>query len=133
MDTDRAELARRVARYGVVGLSVMGFFMALNALLGRWFSAQSAFLIAYVPAVALHFCLNKWWTFGCRRTDAARQLAEYLGMVGVTFVVQWGVFTFAHGVVGIRPWLAAGIANAAQMVLTFVLMQVRIFGRRRAV
>src|ERR1019366_1657496 len=103
-------------RYAIVGLTVMAFFMGLNAALGHWFRPQAAFLISYVPAVALHFSLNKWWTFGCQRTDAARQVAEYLGMVGVTFVVQWGVFTLAHGFWGVRPWLAAGLANATQMV-----------------
>jgi len=129
---DRAELMWRIGRFGVVGLVVMGVFMGLNALLGRWMGAQAAFLISYLPAVGLHFCLNKWWTFGCRRTDAGRQVAEYLGMVGVTFVVQWAVFTLVHGYFEVRPWLAAGVANAAQMGLSFFLMQIRIFGRHRA-
>lgn len=124
-------MVRRLVRFAIVGLTVMAFFMGLNAVLGHWFGAQAAFLISYVPALALHFTLNKFWTFGCRRTDAGRQLAEYLGMVAVTFVVQWCVFSFVHGTLGIRPWLAAGIANAAQMALSFVFMQVRIFGRRR--
>ena len=124
-------MVRRLVRYAIVGLAVMAVFMGLNAVLGNWFGPQAAFLISYVPAVALHFSLNKWWTFGCRRTDAARQVAEYLVMVAVTFVVQWGVFTAAHGIFGVRPWLAAGLANATQMILTFLFMQMRIFGRRR--
>lgn len=123
----KSELVLRLLRFAVVGGTVMGFFMGLNWLFGHWFSATSAFLLAYPPALALHYSLNKWWTFGCERTDTARQISEYLMMVGVTFVVQYAFFWLAHHWLGLPGWLSAGVANAAQMSLTFVIMQRRVF------
>jgi putative flippase GtrA len=123
----KPELVRRVVRFAVVGATVMVVFTGLNWGLGRWCGATVAFLLAYPPAVALHFALNKWWTFGCERSDLGRQVGEYLLMVAVTFVVQFGLFRVAHDVLGWPGWLAAGGANAGQMALSFLIMQRRVF------
>jgi len=128
----KPELIRRLIRFAVVGLVVMGFFMGLNWLFGRIAGPTAAFLLAYPPALALHYALNKWWTFGCERTDTSRQLAEYLGMVAITFVVQYGFFWLAHDWLGLAGWLSAGIANAGQMALSFLIMQRRVFAARPA-
>jgi putative flippase GtrA len=124
-------LIRRLVRFALVGLTVMVFFMGLNWLFGRWFSETVAFLLAYPPALLLHYLLNKWWTFGCERTDTARQVVEYLGMVAVTFVVQYFFFWLAHQRFGWPGWFSAGFANAAQMALSFVIMQRRVFAGAR--
>lgn len=125
--TLKPELVQRLMRFAVVGGTVMVFFMGLNWVLGRWLGPTAAFLCAYPPALALHYSLNKWWTFGCERTDTARQVSEYLVMVAVTFVVQYAFFWLTHDQLGLVGWLSAGLANAAQMVLSFVLMQRRVF------
>ena len=111
----------------------MGVFTGLNWLLGHWLGKDASFIIAYPPAVALHFWLNKTWTFGCTRTDSGRQVTEYLGMVLVTFLIQAAVFKVLTATTTLPGWAAAGAANAAQMVITFFAMQYRIFGRVSAV
>lgn len=123
----KPEFIRRVLRFALVGGFVMGVFMGLNWLLAPKLGADGAFLAAYVPAVALHFCLNKWWTFGCERTDSARQVGEYLVMVLVTFLIQAVVFKTLTHFTPLPSWLAAGVANAAQMIVTFLVMQRRVF------
>jgi putative flippase GtrA len=122
----------RLLRFAAVGGTVMLAFMGLNAFFGRWFAPQPAFLMAYVPAVLLHFCVNKWWTFTDRTPVDARQVREYLVASLITFLIQWPIFTLAHVVVGMPGWLAAGVANAAQMVVSFVLLQWRVFAVRRS-
>jgi putative flippase GtrA len=117
----------RLVRFGVVGLGVMVAFMAMNWLFGHWMGKNAAFLAAYPPALALHYWLNKTWTFGCARTDATRQLSEYLVMVVVTFAVQAAVFEALTTSTSIRGWVASGISSAAQMLLTFLAMQLRVF------
>lgn len=129
--TLKPELVRRLVRFAVVGGTVMVFFMGLNWLIGRWTGPTAAFLLAYPPALALHYSLNKWWTFGCERTDTAKQVGEYLVMVAVTFVVQYAFFWLAHDRLGLPGWLAAGIGNAGQMALSFVIMQRRVFAGTR--
>ena len=123
----KPELFWKLARFGAVGVAVMGVFMALNWLLGHGLSEQVAFLCAYPPAVALHFFLNKRWTFADKRTASARQMGEYLVMVLVTFVIQWSVFTALRTWSTWPGWLAAGAANVAQMAVSFAMMQVRVF------
>ena len=75
----------------------------------------------------MHFCLNKWWTFGSQRQDTSRQLGEYLVLVAVTFLIQWGVFTALTWLTTWPGWLAAGTANVAQMTVSFLVMQRRVF------
>jgi putative flippase GtrA len=123
----KPELMRRILRFGVVGVAVMLFFTGLNWLLAPRLGADGAFLAAYVPAVALHFCLNKWWTFGSARADTGRQVGEYLLMVLVTFLIQAGVFKLLTAFTPLPSWLAAAAANAAQMAITFLVMQWRVF------
>jgi putative flippase GtrA len=117
----------RVLRYGVVGGIVMAVFGSLNWLLGHWFGKDVSFILAYPPAVSLHFWLNKKWTFGCTRTDAGRQVSEYLVMVLVTFLIQAAVFKVLTSTTQLPGWAAAVAANAAQMTVTFFAMQFRIF------
>jgi len=57
----------------------------------------------------------------------AQQIAEYLVMVGVTFIIQWTVFTALSVWTPLAGGLAAAAANAAQMIVTFVILQQRIF------
>jgi putative flippase GtrA len=123
----KPELIWKLARFGAVGIGVMFVFMGLNWVLGHWLSEQVAFLCAYPPAVALHFLLNKRWTFADQRAASARQVGEYLVMVVVTFVIQWGVFTALRTLTTWPGWLAAGAANVAQMAVSFLMMQVRVF------
>jgi putative flippase GtrA len=129
--TLKPELVRRLLRFAAVGVTVMLVFMALNWLFGRVTGETAAFLLAYPPALALHYALNRWWTFGSDRTDTGRQFAEYLGMVAITFVVQYVFFWLAHERFGWAGWLSAGFANAAQMALSFVIMQRRVFATAR--
>lgn len=114
-------------RFAVVGLVVMLVFMGLNWLLGHGLGKQAAFLLSYPPALGLHFCLNRRWTFGCRRPDLHRQVRDYLAMVVATFLIQWAVFSALEAWTPLPGWIAAGVANAAQIAVTFVVMQRRVF------
>jgi len=122
-----AALFWKLVRFGVVGLTVMGVFMGLNWWLAPNLGRQLGFIIAYIPSLALHFCLNKFWTFGCARTNVARQVSEYIFMVVVTFLIQWSVFTALGAVTSWPSWLNAGAANVAQMAVSFMMMQRRVF------
>lgn len=130
--TIKPELTRRLFRFAVVGGSVAVLFMGLNKLFGLSMGLWPAYLLAYPPALALHYALNKWWTFGCDRTDTVRQVSEYLLMTAITFVVQSAFFWLAGGILGLAGWLSAGIANVAQMVLSFVIMQRKVFAGAKA-
>lgn len=103
--------------------------MALNKVLSLalGMGAQGAFLVSYPPALALHFGLNKWWTFGDRRATSARHVGDYLFSVVATFLIQWPAFTALHELFRLRGWLAAGGANAIQMAASYLLLKQRVF------
>jgi putative flippase GtrA len=124
-------LVQKLVRFGVVGALVAAVFMGLNWLFGHAVGKQAAFLLAYPPALAVHFCLNKWWTFEQRQAATRRQVGEYLAMIAITFLIQWAVFGALSHWTRLPAWLEAGLANAAQVAVTFGFMQVRIFGARR--
>jgi putative flippase GtrA len=112
-----------------VGGVVTVFFMGFNALLahGFGFGSQSAFLASYPPALALHFTLNKIWTFGDRRATSSRHVGDYLFSVVVTFLIQWPAFTALHGMFRLPGWVAAGGANAIQMTASYLFLRHRVF------
>lgn len=123
----KPELIRRVLRFATVGGLVTGVFMGLNWLLAPRLGADRAYFAAYPVAVGLHFCLNKWWTFGNQGAPRRRQISEYLVMTLVAFLIQTAVFKALMYFTPVPSWLASGMATVAQMALSFVVMHRRIF------
>ena len=126
------ELMVQVLRFALVGGLVTGVFMGLNALLGPRLGKNGAFLAAYPPAVALHFCLNKWWTFANVGAPGARQTSEYVLLTAVAFGLQWGVFQLLTKYTRMKPWVASGAATVAQMAIAFFAMRAWVFAAGRA-
>lgn len=112
-----------------MGLTVAVFFAGLNALFSRafGFGPQVCFLLAYPPALALHFLLNKLWTFSDRTSTTHHQLGEYFFSVIVTFLVQWPAFLLLQKGLGLRGWVSAFGANLLQMSVSFALLRWRVF------
>lgn len=123
-------LLPRLFRFAGVGIVVAGVFMGLNWVLDPVVGKQAAFLLAYPPALVVHFSLNRWWTFAYREKVTGRQVGEYLAMVAITFLLQWLVFAALARWTRLPGWIEAGVANVAQTAISFLFMQIRIFGRR---
>ena len=117
----------KLMRFAMVGFLVMGVFMALNWALGRLMNEQAAFLSAYPAALILHFYLNKIWTFENYEKVNSKQLATYALTVLATFLIQWSVFTFCRRWISWPAWIVAGVANVAQMAVSFLMMKLKIF------
>lgn len=126
-----SELMQRVLRFGLVGGMVTLFFMGLNWWLAPRMGANLAFFAAYPPTIALHFSLNKWWTFRDQSAVGRRQVSSYLLMTLVAFLIQTACFKLLVHFTSIPAWIASGLSTVAQMVLAFVVMQVRVFASAR--
>ena len=128
------DLFKKLLRFGIVGIIVMVAFMGMNAGLSRYLGIgkMAAFFLAYPPALCLHFLLNKRWTFESKAAASRKQVGEYLVMVATTLVIQWIVFAAVTARWPLVPgWLGAGAANAAQMAVSFLAMQRRVFAQRQ--
>jgi putative flippase GtrA len=128
----KSEFMRRVLRFGLVGSTVTLFFMGLNWLLAPRLGTDVAFFAAYPPTVALHFSLNKWWTFRDQSAMRSKQVSEYLVMTLIAFLIQSAVFKLLMHFTPMASWVASGLATVAQMALAFLIMQFRVFATVRS-
>jgi putative flippase GtrA len=125
----KQDTIRTLVRFGCVG----GLVAVVHSILIWYFfhvaglGARPSFWAGYFPAVALHFCLTKWWTFRCARRDLARQVLRYLFVAALAAVVQFGVYHGALTWVTRDPNVAYVIAAILQMGLGFVLMRQKVF------
>ncbi|MDX2187068.1 MAG: GtrA family protein [Opitutaceae bacterium] len=119
--------AFQILRFVLVGGTVTCVFMALNHLLHRRLGRNGAFLIAYPPSVALHYALNKLWTFQDHRPTTGEQVWHYLLLTAVAFVIQWTMYQLLTRFTRMPAWMASGAATVAQMALAFLAMRAWVF------
>jgi putative flippase GtrA len=119
----------RIMRFAAVGGIVTVFFMGLNALFGRvvGLGPLPAFFVSYPPALALHFLLNKFWTFSDKTSTSRRQVGEYFFSVVATFLIQWPSFMLLQKGAGLPGWVSAGGANLLQMSASYALLRWKVF------
>jgi len=114
-------------RFCVVGGTVAIFNLGLLAALAGFLSPNASFLIAYPPAVALHFALNKWWTFRCQRNDMPKQLAQYILVAGLNFAINLGLYNAALHWMTSSAVLANAFALPVSMTVGFLLFRHHVF------
>jgi putative flippase GtrA len=119
----------RLIRFCLVGGVVALFDFVLIWILIRGMPRLAAVAVAYLPAVSLHFCLNRWWVFAAADAPATGQLGRY----GLTVVACWactvGVTAFALATVTANVFLAKALAIPAATLLGFLLMRGYVFRR----
>ena len=125
----KQDTIRTLLRFAVVGGAVA---LVHSGLIWYFFhvvglGARSSYWAGYFPAIALHFCLTKWWTFRCARRDLARQFLRYAAVAAVTALIQFGIYHAALLWITRIPNAAYVIAAVVQMGVSFVLMRQRVF------
>jgi putative flippase GtrA len=83
--------------------------------------------VAYLIAVAVHFCLNRWWVFAATEHPAASQLSRYALVVGACWVCTLGVVALFLATVTSNVFLAKMVAIPPTTLLGFVLMRGFVF------
>jgi putative flippase GtrA len=128
----KQELFLKLLRFGITGGLSALTLMGLTQLFAGWWGKQIGFLTAYPVALFVHFSLNKWWTFNSRTKVDVRQVRDYGLLSLATFLLQWSVYTL------VTSWLKAPLfigtlsSVAAQMALSFIVMERRVFAARAA-
>lgn len=117
----------RFVRFLTVGGCTAVVDFGVLGLLREWIPPTAAFSGAYVAGAAIHFLLNKHWTFRCGRADLAKQLAEYLVVIGITYLVQLagfrgGLALFSHNV-----YLAKAMAMPLGTIVGYFLLKMHVF------
>jgi putative flippase GtrA len=119
-----SQLIRFAVVGGLVAAVQSGLIWFFYSVAG--FGARTSFWAGYFPAVALHFCLTKWWTFGCQRREFG-QVIRYILAAAISAVVQFGIFNAAlHWITG-NPNIAYVIAAALGVALSYFMMRRKVF------
>jgi putative flippase GtrA len=82
--------------------------------------------LAYLIAVGLHFCLNRWWVFAATEAPAADQLKRYALVVGACWVCTLGVVAVVLTITS-NVFVAKMAAIPPATLLAFVLMRGFVF------
>ena len=107
-----------------------GVQFAVLALLTRVTSPTLAFTLAFAASTATHYTLNRRWALPSVRTDARRQLGEYLLTVAVSYAINLGLFAFARKGLGLGVLPAAAVAIPPSTAVVWLLLNHRVFRQR---
>jgi putative flippase GtrA len=83
--------------------------------------------IAYFVAVILHFCLNKWWVFGTRRSLHGMEVARYVLTVLICWLCTITVVAATLKLATDNVFIAKAFAIPPTTALSFVLMRSFVF------
>jgi len=119
----------RFIRFGLVGGVVALFDFAWIWVFLLFLPRLAAVAVAYLLAVSLHFCLNRWWVFAAADAPARGQLGRY----GLTVVACWastvGITAFALATMTANVFIAKTLAIPPATLLGFFLMRGYVFRR----
>lgn len=114
-------------RFCLTGGFVSGVDLAMLWLWSRFTPPLVAASAAYVIAVTVHFCLNKWWVFEQRADPVGAQLLKYLVAVALCWLCMAAIFSLALQFVTPGIFTAKLIALPPTTALAFVLMRFVVF------
>jgi putative flippase GtrA len=117
----------RPLRFCVAGGVVFACDFALIWIFHKVMPSLLAVSLAYFLAVALHFCLNKWWVFAARDPLSPAQIGRYVATVLATWLGTVVVFKGALATVTGNIFVAKALAIPPATVLGFLLMRWFVF------
>lgn len=107
------QLTRFVVSGGISAVVDFGLLKLGMDLLGFNYSLAKA--ISFVAGTTTAYLINRRWTF--RAEPSKRRFAAVVALYGITFLIQWGIFTLLFPLVEVRS-----NTDIAQVV-TFVVAQ----------
>ena len=117
----------RLLKFGFVGGTVTIVNLSVLALTSRYLDPYTAFLVAYVPSVILHFTLNKQWVFRCERQDLMRQIFQYSAVAGMNFAINFALYALAFHFISRSTLIANLIAIPPTTLIGYLLFQKHVF------
>lgn len=122
----------RFVRFATVGASVAVIDFGCVAIFSRLLPPLLAVTVAYFIAVCCHFLLNKFWVFRCRRSDYAKQLIQYAGVILNNYVITVVVVQVCLSTFTSNVLIAKLCAIPCATLCNFLLMQLIVFRSHQA-
>lgn len=120
---------RRLIRFGTVGAATAVLYFGLLALFLHYWRMDYRFAvtIAYIISVGFHFLSNRRFTFDAQQHSAFVQLARYLILVGLSYVLTISIVAFVVERMKVDVMWAVAAAVAATTVIGFLASRYWIF------
>ena len=119
-------------RYLFVGVSTVvidyALLFILSSHLGK--GVLSAVSIAYWTAIIYNFLVNKYWTFEDNDSLNGIQLAKYIGLLIINYLVTLGVVAGLQSA-GISEYLAKLVALGITISWTYFIYKKLVFGNEK--
>ena len=119
--------ATKLARFCAVGGLVAAADFGLIWLFVHGLPRLGAVALAYLLAVGLHFCLNRWWVFAASQSPPITQLKRYGLVVAVCWLCTVAVTAFCLAALTANVFLAKAAAIPPATLLGFILMRNYVF------
>ena len=120
----------KILRFCLTGGFVSGVDMTMLWAWSRFAPVLVAATAAYLIAVTVHFCLNKWWVFQQRAGANAFQVLKYALTVGACYVCMLASFSMALRFLTANIFIAKLIALPPTTALGFLMMKLFVFRER---
>jgi putative flippase GtrA len=124
------DTAHKILRFCLTGGFVFGVDMAMLWLWSKFTPVRVAVTAAYIIAVTVHFCLNKWWVFRNRSETNDAQIFKYVLTVGASYLCMISSFSMALRFLTANIFVAKLIALPPTTALGFLMMKLFVFSER---
>jgi len=119
----------RLLRFLVVGGTAYAVQWTAMKVLASRLRENVAFTLAFLCSSATHYCLNRFWALPSVRQDSWQQFAEYLGTVGISWVVNMLMFRLCRDVFKLGKLWSTAIAVPPSTLVVFLILNFRVFHR----
>jgi putative flippase GtrA len=126
--TDR-ETQLRLLRFLVVGAGSALVQVAILRGLKSRFGETLAFSISWAVSTTTHYFANRFWALPSGRDDTAQQFGEYLVAVGLSYLINLGVFKLLRVKFKLSTTWATLWAIPPSTIVVFLILNYRVFGR----
>lgn len=123
------ETQLRLLRFLVVGGGAALFQFLLLPVLKKWMRDTPAFTLSWAISTAGHYFANRFWALPSSRPDTAQQVGEYLLAVGVNYLISLLMFRLLRRKFNLSAKWAALWAVPPSTVVSFLILNYRVFGR----
>lgn len=119
----------RLLRFLAVGGGTALVQIAVLRLLKRWTSETIAFSISWVVSTCTHYVANRYWALPSTRDDVGKQFGEYLVAVGLSYLINLGMFKLLRNRFKLSATWATLGAIPPSTIVVFLILNYRVFGR----
>lgn len=121
------ETLPRLVRFLTVGGTAYAVQWTTMKVFAPRMKENVAFTLSFLCSSTTHYLLNRFWALPSSRIDSWHQFAEYLGTVGLSWLINFGLFRLCRDVFRLGKLWATAIAVPPSTLVVFLILNYRVF------